>query len=339
MAAAVIARQAAAVVHARALAALARAALVDDDEGDAFSCVRLLLTELAAALHIEPGRQVHQEAAAGQGRRSRAQRRREQRKRATRARFGASVGVDANAGGAGGEQNGVKDISLEEKKPPAQELTTGERLAVGDAIIVEKDPGAGRDAGVRTGVSLSETESAGTLLQCQQLLQQQQPEAGAEAPAPAAMEMTTKTNDEQQASAAPRVAAAAAMPHKRQAVAAGTAVGVAVGEGGKEGGKPPAGGEGTWTTVVSRRARRQERARLEGTACAAARKEGGGGAGGGDEAHGGGGDRALRRGRVSGRGGGRGVAGVRARTRIALGPSPRRRILLLQHLVRLTGWG
>ena len=56
MAAAVIARQAAAVVHARALAALARAALVDDGEGDAFSCVRLLLTELAAALHAEPER-------------------------------------------------------------------------------------------------------------------------------------------------------------------------------------------------------------------------------------------------------------------------------------------
>mmetsp|Transcript_5713 Transcript_5713/g.13254 ORF Transcript_5713/g.13254 Transcript_5713/m.13254 type:complete len:82 (+) Transcript_5713:379-624(+) len=37
-----------------------------------------------------------------------------------------------------------------------------DRRAVGDAIIVEKDPGAGRDAGVRTGVSLSETESAGS---------------------------------------------------------------------------------------------------------------------------------------------------------------------------------
>jgi hypothetical protein len=53
MVTAAIARQAAAVVHARALAALARAALVDDDEGDAFGCVRLLLTELAAALHVK----------------------------------------------------------------------------------------------------------------------------------------------------------------------------------------------------------------------------------------------------------------------------------------------
>eukprot|EP00966_Prymnesium_polylepis_P194575 4510786-Prymnesium_polylepis.2 len=38
--------------------------------------------------------------------------------------------------------------------------------------------------------------------------------------------------------------------------------------------------------------------------------QGGGSAGGGDAAHGGGGDRALRPGRVSGRGGGRGAAGV-----------------------------
>ena len=50
MVAAAVVRQAAAMVHARALAALARGALVDDDEGDAFGCVRLLLTELAAAL-------------------------------------------------------------------------------------------------------------------------------------------------------------------------------------------------------------------------------------------------------------------------------------------------
>eukprot|EP00966_Prymnesium_polylepis_P229413 5308726-Prymnesium_polylepis.1 len=32
-------------------------ALVDDGEGDAFGCVRLLLTQLAAALHVEPQRQ------------------------------------------------------------------------------------------------------------------------------------------------------------------------------------------------------------------------------------------------------------------------------------------
>ena len=61
--------------------------------------------------------------------------------------------------------------------------------------------------------------------------------------------------DEQTTSAEPRVAAAA-VPHKRQAVAAGTAVGATVGVGGNlaAGGE----GEGTWTTVISRRARRQE---------------------------------------------------------------------------------
>ena len=74
--------------------------------------------------------------------------------------------------------------------------------------------------------------------------------------------------DEQTTGAEPRVAAAAA-PHKRQSVAAGAAVGVAVGVGGK----PPAGGEGAWTTVLSRRARRQvEKARLDGTSSGAARK-------------------------------------------------------------------
>eukprot|EP00966_Prymnesium_polylepis_P299474 6920492-Prymnesium_polylepis.1 len=54
--------------------------------------------------------------------------------------------------------------------------------------------------------------------------------------------------DEQTTGAEPRVAAAAA-PHKWQAVAAGTAVGVC--------GKPPVDGEGAWTMVLSRRARRQ----------------------------------------------------------------------------------
>ena len=73
-------------------------------------------------------------------------------------------------------------------------------------------------------------------------------------------------DDEQPASAAPRVAAAAA-PHKRRAVAAGTAI-----ETGGKGGKLPAGDNGTWTTVTSRRARRLERARLDGTTSGATRK-------------------------------------------------------------------
>ena len=256
--------------HGAAVAAL-RAIIDYVPDGAARAAARLLVRELAAALGAGPkqGAQPGEGEAAGL---ARTRRRREQRRAALVRLLSSSAAVGDGLDACSETTKKVKDGSVEPKSGQAQELTTGERLAVGDAIIVEKDPGAGRDAGVRTGVSLSETESAGTLLQCQQLLQQQQPEAGAEAPAPAAMEMTTKTNDEQQASAAPRVAAAAAMPHKRQAVAAGTAVGVAVGEGGKEGGKPPAGGEGTWTTVMSRRARRQERARLEGTACAAARK-------------------------------------------------------------------
>ena len=64
---------------------------------------------------------------------------------------------------------------------------------VGGAIIVEKDSGAGRDVGARTGVSLSETESAGRLQQEQrQLLQPEQPEtqAAARAAAPATAEIT-----------------------------------------------------------------------------------------------------------------------------------------------------
>ena len=270
MVAAAVARQAAAVVHARALAALARAALVDDDDGDAFGCVRLLLTELAAALHVEPGRQGQQGAGAGQGL-PRTRRRREQRRAALvrlhTSSAAAGDGLDACSEPTMQEKDGSVDSNLGQ----AQELTTSERPAMGDAVIDAKDSAADLDAGVREAVSPGTADSAGTPLQSQQLLLQQQPEAGAEAPAPAAAEITPKamtTNDEQPASAAPRVAAAAAMPHKRQAVAAGTAVGVAVGEGGKT----PAVDEGTWTTVMSRRARRQERARLEGTACAAARK-------------------------------------------------------------------
>ena len=63
-----------------------------------------------------------------------------------RARFGVGGGVDTNAGGAGGEQNNVKDISHVKTKPPAQELAACEQLVAGGAIIVEKDLGAGRDA-------------------------------------------------------------------------------------------------------------------------------------------------------------------------------------------------
>ena len=89
---------------------------------------------------------------------------------------------------------------------------------MGDVVFNAKDSAAVREAGAREAVSPSVADGAGTPLQCQQLLLQQQPEAGAEAPAPAPAEITPRemtTNDEQPASAAPRVAAAATMPHKR----------------------------------------------------------------------------------------------------------------------------
>ena len=142
-------------------------------------------------------------------------------------------------------------------------LASGGRLAAGDAAFEAKDPGAICDAGELAGVSTSGADSAGEVPQCQQLLllqQAQQAAAPAAAPAPTEMaQMETTQIDEQPTSAAPRVAVAAA-PHKRRAVAAGTAV-----ETGGKGGKPPAGDNGTWTTVKSRRARRMERARLDGT--------------------------------------------------------------------------
>eukprot|EP00966_Prymnesium_polylepis_P199500 4623283-Prymnesium_polylepis.1 len=71
--------------------------------------------------------------------------------------------------------------------------------------------------------------------------------------------MELEVRDEQPASAEPRATAAAAP--------LGTAVGGAVGVGGT----PTAGDEG-WTTVLSRRARQQGRARLDGTASGATRR-------------------------------------------------------------------
>ena len=62
--------------------------------------VRLLIDELAAALHVEPLRQAPQGAAAGQGK-YRTRRRRAQRQRAKRARFhGAHSGHGGGSGGA-----------------------------------------------------------------------------------------------------------------------------------------------------------------------------------------------------------------------------------------------
>mmetsp|Transcript_26897 Transcript_26897/g.72141 ORF Transcript_26897/g.72141 Transcript_26897/m.72141 type:complete len:161 (-) Transcript_26897:77-559(-) len=105
---------------------------------------------------------------------------------------------------------------------------------------------------------------------CQRAARAAREQAAARAAAPATAEITQMemtANDEQPASVEPRVAAAAT-PHKRQAVAAGTAVGVPVGVGGKL----AAGDNGTWTTVISRRARRLERERLHSTTSDAMRK-------------------------------------------------------------------
>eukprot|EP00966_Prymnesium_polylepis_P177907 4119941-Prymnesium_polylepis.1 len=69
-----------------------------------------------------------------------------------------------------------------------------------------------------------------------------------------AMQMEMQMEMQTEVQAEPR-AAVAAQPHERRAVLAATAV--------EEAGSQaePAGGEDTWTTVSSRRARRQERAR------------------------------------------------------------------------------
>ena len=260
------AQQAAAVAHARALAALAREMLADVGGGDVFSYVRLLFTELAAALHVEPGRQAQEDAndAACQGWRSRAQRRRAQRKRAMRALIGARRGVDTHAGGEGGEHDKAKSSPLVFWEAAAKPSALGKRHVTADAVFDAKDRDAGRDAGASASVSPGAAESAGALPQRQQMLplqQQQQQAQQAAAPAaadPASTQTELAENDEQPTSVEPRVAAAAA-PHKRQAVAAGTAVGVAVGVGGKTpgasdvAGAAPAAYDDEYQLVISRR--------------------------------------------------------------------------------------
>ena len=164
--------------------------------------------------------------------------RRADRKRAMHVLIGALHNVDTSAGGAGDERDNVKNQSLVFWQDAPNSTASGEQRAAADAIFDEKDLGAGRDAGARAGVSMGATESAGGSRQKRQLLQQQQPTAPAAArtagPAPAEMaQMEARANDAQLACAEPRVAAAAE-PHKRRAVAAGTSVGPAVGVGGKQ---------------------------------------------------------------------------------------------------------
>ena len=59
--------QAAAAARARALATALREFLADAGDGDACGGVRLLLSEMAAALHAEPQREEDEGAAAGPG--------------------------------------------------------------------------------------------------------------------------------------------------------------------------------------------------------------------------------------------------------------------------------
>ena len=184
--------------------------------------------------------------------------------------IGALHNVDTSASGAGDEHDNVKSGSLVFGQDAPNFTASGEQRAAAGAIFDEKDAGAGRDEGARSGVAEDDAESAGVRRQQMHDEQQQHPEgqtaALAAAPETSTAQMEMTENDEQPTSAEPRVAAAAA-PHKRRAVAAGTAV-----ETGGKGGKPPAGDNGTWTTVKSRRARRMERARLDGTPSGATRK-------------------------------------------------------------------
>ena len=157
-----------------------------------------------------------------------------------------------------------KGDSVAKKSPQAQRPAAGGRLAASVTVIEAKDSPAVRDAGASAGVSTSGADSAGALPQRQQLLllllqQQQAQQAAAPAAAdPASTQTELAENDEQPTSVEPRVAAAAA-PHKRQAVAAGTAVGVAVGVGGKTpaasdvAGAAPAAYDDGYQLVISRR--------------------------------------------------------------------------------------
>ena len=191
-----------------------------------------------------------------------------------RARFGEGGVAQRGGGGAGGEHKELKQPSLDVWETSGKVAALGERREAAVTVYEAKSYGAGRDEGARTGVAPGGAESAGVppLAQQQELVTQPEAQAAARAAAAPPTEMAQMEHememlayDEQPAGAAPRVAVAAE-PHKRRAVAAGTAVGATVGVGGN--GED----EDAWSTVLSRRARRQERARLGGTVSAATRK-------------------------------------------------------------------
>jgi len=189
-----------------------------------------------------------------------------------RARFGECDIAQRSGGSVGGEQKEQKSAPLDVWEGAAKFAALGERRAAADAVIVAKRSSAECDALGPAGVSTGAADNAGERRRQERRQELQQPEAQADTPAavPAPMEVQAVGQlgqDTQLPSAEPRVAAAAA-PHKRRAVAAETDVGEAVGV---AGGKQPAGDEGKWTTVLSRRARRQEPTRLDGTTSGAAR--------------------------------------------------------------------
>ena len=161
-----------------------------------------------------------------------------------RALIGARHSVDTRAGGESGEPNNGKAGSLVFWAGAPNSTTIGERRVTADTVFEAKESDAIGDTGAGAGVSTTAAESAGALRRQEQRQRPQPPKAQAAAPAAAPEPMETLAmaqvehdeQDEQLPCAEPRVAVAAA-PHKRRAVAAGTAVGVAVGVGGK----PPAG--------------------------------------------------------------------------------------------------
>eukprot|EP00966_Prymnesium_polylepis_P090437 2094598-Prymnesium_polylepis.1 len=92
---------------------------------------------------------------------------REQRTRAMRARFGVGGGVETNAGGAGGEQNNVKDISLVSKRLQLRNW----RPASGSwraARSSSRRIRAGRDESASADVVRGDADSAGAPPQRQQ---------------------------------------------------------------------------------------------------------------------------------------------------------------------------
>ena len=271
MAAAASTRQAATAAQICAAAARLFDLLAGAGDDDASRGLLRLLEELAAVRQLAPKRQPGQEAAAGRGWRGSARRRRAQRERATRARFGERDAVAREGGdGKGGEQHVQSGNPLDQFFVPrfpacVEEQDGGAQAAIEHNSIAASGAavgGASRRQATQTTTAESAAEEGAEWVQ--------RPAALAAAPEQLmAQTMEQEGQTEQgrvQVCMEPR-AAAAAEPHKRRAVAAGTAV-----ETVDSGGKTAASGEGAWTTVTPRRARRQARARVDGWTSGAARK-------------------------------------------------------------------